>query len=106
MPLSYLADGELIAEVQRYRERIEESSRSEQRSQGHLKAKKAKASAPDANAYQLNVNKALDKEHEGKTFSEIIKLPPSASQGLGHRFSRRRRETSPHYLSIADHCRC
>jgi hypothetical protein len=45
-------------------------------------SKKAKAAAPDANAYQLNFNKALDKEHEGKTFNEIIKLPPSALQGL------------------------
>ena len=35
--------------------------------------------------YALNFNKALDKEHENKSFSEIIKLPPSALQGLGDR---------------------
>merc|ERR1712039_1018061 len=30
----------------------------------------------------LNLNKALMKEHEGKPLSEIVKLPPSALQGL------------------------
>ena len=43
-------------------------------------SKKQKAAASDE--YQLNFNRALDKEHEGKTFAEIIKLPPSALQGL------------------------
>jgi len=46
-----------------------------------LKKKKAKkGGAPDE--YQSNVNKCVDKAHEGKTLSEIIKLPPSALQGL------------------------
>mmetsp|Transcript_22430 Transcript_22430/g.29064 ORF Transcript_22430/g.29064 Transcript_22430/m.29064 type:complete len:170 (-) Transcript_22430:1429-1938(-) len=30
----------------------------------------------------LNANKALDKAHEGKSLKAIIKLPPSALQGL------------------------
>jgi hypothetical protein len=33
-------------------------------------------------AYTFNVNKALDKAHETKTFNEILDLPPSALQGL------------------------
>eukprot|EP00292_Cryptomonas_paramecium_P020148 CAMPEP_0113682210 /NCGR_PEP_ID=MMETSP0038_2-20120614/12507_1 /TAXON_ID=2898 /ORGANISM="Cryptomonas paramecium" /LENGTH=179 /DNA_ID=CAMNT_0000601195 /DNA_START=11 /DNA_END=550 /DNA_ORIENTATION=- /assembly_acc=CAM_ASM_000170 len=32
--------------------------------------------------YTLNVNNALDKEHESKSFKEVIKLPPGAIQGL------------------------
>ena len=48
-------------------------------------AKKSKAAGSDE--YQLNFNKALDKKHEGKTFSEIIKLPPSALQGLAGKVS-------------------
>merc|ERR1712232_1036171 len=36
-------------------------------------------------AYTFNMNLALDKEHENKAFSEIIKLPPSALQGLAER---------------------
>jgi len=43
-------------------------------------AKRAKAED-----YQLNTNLALDKEHEGKSFNEIIKLSPSALQGLAGR---------------------
>merc|ERR1719453_2902945 len=31
---------------------------------------------------RLNVNNALDKAHEGKHLSDILKLPPSALQGL------------------------
>mmetsp|Transcript_8856 Transcript_8856/g.26622 ORF Transcript_8856/g.26622 Transcript_8856/m.26622 type:complete len:186 (+) Transcript_8856:172-729(+) len=31
---------------------------------------------------RLNVNKALDMAHEGKTLKEILALPPSALQGL------------------------
>ena len=30
----------------------------------------------------LNCNKALDKDHEGKTIKEILALPPSALQGI------------------------
>ena len=30
----------------------------------------------------LNANKALDKEHEGKSIAEILKLPPSALSGI------------------------
>lgn len=30
----------------------------------------------------LNINKAVDKKHERKSFSELAKLPPSALQGL------------------------
>ena len=44
--------------------------------------KKQKVEKP---AYTLNVNLALDKEHESKSFAEIIKLPPSALQGLAER---------------------
>ena len=33
-------------------------------------------------AYTFNVNKALDKEFETKPLREVIKLPPSALQGL------------------------
>eukprot|EP01092_Planopodium_desertum_P008496 TRINITY_DN3552_c0_g1_i1.p1 TRINITY_DN3552_c0_g1~~TRINITY_DN3552_c0_g1_i1.p1 ORF type:complete len:192 (+),score=45.39 TRINITY_DN3552_c0_g1_i1:13-588(+) len=36
----------------------------------------------DKPEYTYNMNKALDKAHEGKSFTEIIKLPPSALQGL------------------------
>ena len=47
------------------------------------KAKTAKApKAKKADTHQLNANKAVDKKHEGKSFSEIVKLPPSALQGL------------------------
>lgn len=31
---------------------------------------------------KLNLSKALDKEHEGKSLSEVLKLPPGALQGL------------------------
>jgi len=31
---------------------------------------------------KLNANKALDKEHEGKSLQEILDLPPSALRGL------------------------
>ena len=61
-------------------------------------AKKSKAAASDE--YQLNFNKALDKKHEGKTFSEIIKLPPSALQGLAGKVSRgERKQTAGSDLS-------
>jgi len=45
------------------------------------KAKKPKAEA----VHQLNVNKAVDKKHENKTLAEIVKLPPSAIQGLAEK---------------------
>jgi len=53
-------------------------------------AKKQKKGAADKaeagpEEYSLNVNKALDKEHEASSFSEIIKLPPSALEGLADR---------------------
>jgi len=41
--------------------------------------KKAKI---DTSGYALNVNLAVDKKHESKPLSEIIKLPPGALQGL------------------------
>mmetsp|Transcript_58076 Transcript_58076/g.164734 ORF Transcript_58076/g.164734 Transcript_58076/m.164734 type:complete len:284 (-) Transcript_58076:130-981(-) len=31
---------------------------------------------------ELNINKAMDKKHEGKALQDITKLPPSALQGL------------------------
>lgn len=49
------------------------------------KQKKGDKSEAGPEVYQLNVNKAVDKEHEGKSFTEIIKLPPSALQGLAGR---------------------
>jgi len=33
-------------------------------------------------AYKFNVNKCLDKAHEGKFLADIIQLPPSALEGL------------------------
>eukprot|EP00178_Gracilaria_changii_P007566 TRINITY_DN23899_c0_g1_i1.p1 TRINITY_DN23899_c0_g1~~TRINITY_DN23899_c0_g1_i1.p1 ORF type:complete len:166 (+),score=26.85 TRINITY_DN23899_c0_g1_i1:64-561(+) len=41
------------------------------------------ASKKQKTAPTLNCNLALDKPHEGKTFAEILDLPPSALQGLG-----------------------
>ncbi|WIA18329.1 hypothetical protein OEZ85_009794 [Tetradesmus obliquus] len=32
--------------------------------------------------HKLNIAKAVDKAHEGKTFKEVVKLPPGALQGL------------------------
>jgi hypothetical protein len=32
--------------------------------------------------YTMNINGAVDKEHERKTFNEILHLPPSALQGI------------------------
>jgi len=51
------------------------------------KSKKAKtekkaAKPKKADTHQLNANKAVDKKHEGKSFTDIVKLPPSALQGL------------------------
>eukprot|EP01006_Ploeotia_vitrea_P012370 TRINITY_DN32810_c0_g1_i1.p1 TRINITY_DN32810_c0_g1~~TRINITY_DN32810_c0_g1_i1.p1 ORF type:complete len:174 (+),score=50.54 TRINITY_DN32810_c0_g1_i1:38-559(+) len=43
----------------------------------------AKKQKQEKDAPQLNANLALDKANEGKPFSEIITLPPSALQGLG-----------------------
>jgi len=37
------------------------------------------------NEYSFNINNSLDKEHEGKSLKEIIKLPPSALEGLADR---------------------
>lgn len=51
-------------------------------SEGASDAAQGSAKKGKAEGYQLNMNKALDKEHEGLTFKEIIKLPPSALQGL------------------------
>jgi len=50
-------------------------------SKAEPKSKKGKK-AKELPAYQFNVNKALDKAHEGKRLQDIIKLPPSALQGL------------------------
>eukprot|EP00195_Chlamydomonas_chlamydogama_P012723 CAMPEP_0202891320 /NCGR_PEP_ID=MMETSP1392-20130828/1411_1 /ASSEMBLY_ACC=CAM_ASM_000868 /TAXON_ID=225041 /ORGANISM="Chlamydomonas chlamydogama, Strain SAG 11-48b" /LENGTH=178 /DNA_ID=CAMNT_0049575033 /DNA_START=76 /DNA_END=612 /DNA_ORIENTATION=+ len=44
---------------------------------GSHSAKKSKTEA-----YALNVNLAVDKAHEGKSFKEISELPPSALQGI------------------------
>jgi len=46
------------------------------------KASPAKKQKPN---YTFNMNKALDKAHEGKSLAEIVKLPPSALQGLADR---------------------
>jgi len=46
------------------------------------KGKKGKKEKKEPETFQLNVNKAVDKKHEGKSFAEIIKLPPSALEGL------------------------
>jgi len=44
--------------------------------------KKEKKSKKAVDTFQMNVNKAVDKKHEKKSLSDIIKLPPSALQGL------------------------
>jgi len=54
------------------------------------KTKKAKKGGSEkkskqSDVYQINVNKAVDKAHEAKSFSEIVKLPPSALQGLSEK---------------------
>jgi len=36
-------------------------------------------------ACKMNLNSALDKEHEGKSLKEICTLPPSALQGIAER---------------------
>jgi len=47
------------------------------------KAKKSKKAAKGGpKEYKFNVNKALDKAHEGKRFSEVIQLPPSSLEGI------------------------
>jgi len=33
----------------------------------------------------MNISKCVDKDHEGKSFAEIVKLPPSALQGLSEK---------------------
>jgi len=47
------------------------------------KEKKEKKEKKKPEGHQFNINKALDKAHENKSFSDIIQLPPSAFQGLG-----------------------
>lgn len=47
--------------------------------------KKPKKEKKKVEGLQFNVNKAVDKKHEGKTFTEIISLPPSALQGIGEK---------------------
>jgi len=44
--------------------------------------KKAKREKKTPDTYSMNVAKAVDKKHENKSFAEIVKLPPSALQGL------------------------
>jgi len=46
--------------------------------------KKAKTAVKER-GYTLNLNKAVDKVHESKTFHELTKLHPSALQGLAAR---------------------
>jgi len=36
-------------------------------------------------SYTFNFNQAVDKAHEGKSFTELLELPPSALQGLAER---------------------
>jgi len=43
-----------------------------------------KATKKEVEGHQMNINKCVDKAHEGKSLKEIIKLPPSALQGLGN----------------------
>lgn len=48
--------------------------------------KKAKTASDEVvEKYTFNVNNCLDKEHEGKSLTEIIELPCSALQGLAAR---------------------
>eukprot|EP01012_Entosiphon_sulcatum_P056488 TRINITY_DN80164_c0_g1_i1.p1 TRINITY_DN80164_c0_g1~~TRINITY_DN80164_c0_g1_i1.p1 ORF type:complete len:197 (+),score=44.51 TRINITY_DN80164_c0_g1_i1:30-593(+) len=42
----------------------------------------AKRQRSSSTGHKLNVNDALDRAHEAKPFHEVIKLPPSALQGL------------------------
>jgi len=50
----------------------------EKKSKGEKKEKKG-------GEYSLNINKAVDKAHENKSFADIVKLPPSALQGLSEK---------------------
>jgi len=55
------------------------------------KEKKEESSTPkksksdDRETYTLNANNCLDKKHEVDSFKTVIKLPPSALQGLANR---------------------
>eukprot|EP00823_Brevimastigomonas_motovehiculus_P007602 TRINITY_DN669_c0_g1_i1.p1 TRINITY_DN669_c0_g1~~TRINITY_DN669_c0_g1_i1.p1 ORF type:complete len:186 (-),score=46.62 TRINITY_DN669_c0_g1_i1:171-728(-) len=60
-------------------DKVEESKK---RPSDEEEEEKPKKKVKKAMPYQLNVNKALDKKHEGKSFAEIVALPPSALQGI------------------------
>lgn len=48
-----------------------------------MKAKDGEDNSGNSNnSYTFNVNNILDKEHENKSLSEVLTLPPSALQGL------------------------
>jgi len=59
----------------------------------NMEKKRAVSSSPEKETkkakvergYTLNLNNAVDKEHESKSFHEILKLHPSALQGLATR---------------------
>jgi hypothetical protein len=42
----------------------------------------AASSSSSSDSYTLNVSLAIDKEHEDKSFAQLVKLPPGALQGL------------------------
>jgi len=59
------------------------SSKKVSRSDAHADVKSSSSSASSSlPAYTFNVNKCLDKKYETSSFNAIIKLPPSALEGL------------------------
>jgi len=52
--------------------------------------------------YKLNANKALDKEHELKSLTEIVGLPPSALQGLAEKADKKLAMFEPPVETIKD----
>ncbi len=74
-------------------------------SKDEKKAKKPKAEkkAKKADTLQINVNKAVDKAHEGKSFTEIVKLPPSALQGLSEAADEIFASTYHHLIITSPH---
>merc|ERR1712137_370288 len=65
-----------------------------------VEAPPAKVAKTDKPAYTFNMNKALDKAHETKSFKQILELPPSALQGLAERADAK--FAKMHIKTIAD----
>jgi len=78
----------------------EEDTKSPKKARTGTKKKAEKKKKEEPEGYQLNINKCVDKAHEGKSFNEIIKLPPSALQGLSEKADAMLSEF--HIKTIAD----